>query len=68
MAWSIPAMPTAIWGEEVLVKGANRGLTSSANGIIGATTHTPFAVTTRATFGYWGSKFVVFVGKGHDHH
>ncbi|BEI88654.1 uncharacterized protein CcaverHIS019_0200160 [Cutaneotrichosporon cavernicola] len=32
----------------------------TANGIIGATVHTPFAVTTRATFGYWGSKFVVF--------
>lgn len=31
----------------------------TANGFIGATIHTPFAVTSRATFGYWGSKFVV---------
>lgn len=30
-----------------------------ANAHIGATVHTPFAVTSRATYGYWGSKFVV---------
>ncbi|WOO77095.1 putative permease [Vanrija pseudolonga] len=35
-------------------------LAITANGIVGATIHTPFAVTSRATFGYWGSKFVVF--------
>ena len=33
---------------------------SPANGWIGATVHTPFAVTSRATYGYWGSKFPVF--------
>ncbi|KAK4689601.1 nucleobase:cation symporter-1, NCS1 family, partial [Tremellales sp. Uapishka_1] len=32
----------------------------TANGIIGSTLHTPFAVTSRSVFGYWGSKFVVF--------
>lgn len=28
--------------------------------MIGATVHTPFAVTSRSVFGYWGSKFAVF--------
>ncbi|ORY34302.1 permease for cytosine/purines, uracil, thiamine, allantoin-domain-containing protein [Naematelia encephala] len=32
----------------------------TANAYIGATIHTPFAVTARSVFGYWGSKFVVF--------
>lgn len=32
----------------------------TANGIVGAKVHTPFAVTSRSVFGYWGSKFVVF--------
>jgi NCS1 family nucleobase:cation symporter-1 len=31
----------------------------AANAIVGATVHTPFAVTSRSTFGYWGSKMVV---------
>lgn len=29
------------------------------NGIVGATLHTPFAVTARAAYGYYGSKFPI---------
>lgn len=29
------------------------------NGIVGATLHTPFAVTARSAYGYYGSKFPV---------
>ncbi|KAK8864110.1 hypothetical protein IAR55_001356 [Kwoniella newhampshirensis] len=32
----------------------------TANGIIGAKLHTPFAVSARSVYGYWGSKFPVF--------
>lgn len=33
----------------------------ACNGVVGGTLHTPFAVTSRATYGYWGSYFVVIV-------
>lgn len=31
----------------------------TVNGIVGATLHTPFAVTARAAYGYYGSKFPI---------
>jgi NCS1 family nucleobase:cation symporter-1 len=32
---------------------------STANGYIGATVHTPFAVTARSVYGYYGSRVIV---------
>jgi len=51
------------WWESCLaifVGGFLVALVITANGIVGAKVHTPFAVTSRSVFGYWGSKFVVF--------
>lgn len=51
------------WWESCLaiyVGGFIVAIVITANGIVGAKTHTPFAVTSRSVFGYWGSKFVVF--------
>ncbi|WVQ82454.1 hypothetical protein IAT38_004583 [Cryptococcus sp. DSM 104549] len=51
------------WWESCLaifVGGFLVALVITANGYIGAKIHTPFAVTSRSVYGYWGSKFVVF--------
>ncbi|KAK6906010.1 hypothetical protein I203_106845 [Kwoniella mangroviensis CBS 8507] len=51
------------WWESCLaifVGGFLVALVVTANAYIGAILHIPFAVTSRATYGYWGSKFVVF--------
>ncbi|RXK38901.1 uracil transporter FurD [Tremella mesenterica] len=44
----------------ILVGGVLVAIVITANAVVGAKLHTPFAVTSRAVFGYWGSKFVVF--------
>ncbi|KAL1412115.1 hypothetical protein Q8F55_003114 [Vanrija albida] len=44
----------------VLTGSVLAAIVISANGVVGGTVHTPFAVTCRTTYGYWGSKFVVF--------
>jgi NCS1 family nucleobase:cation symporter-1 len=44
----------------VFVGGWLAALIITSNGIIGAKIHTPFAVSSRSVFGYWGCKFVVF--------
>ncbi|CAD6580716.1 MAG: hypothetical protein TREMPRED_002824 [Tremellales sp. Tagirdzhanova-0007] len=44
----------------LLVGGFLVAIVITANGIVGAKVHTPFAITSRSVFGYWGSKFVVF--------
>ncbi|GMK56061.1 hypothetical protein CspeluHIS016_0211170 [Cutaneotrichosporon spelunceum] len=43
----------------VFVGASLAAIVISANGWVGSVLHTPFAVTSRATYGYWGSKFVV---------
>ncbi|KGB79113.1 uracil transporter FurD [Cryptococcus deuterogattii 99/473] len=51
------------WWESCLamyVGGFLVAIVITANGIIGAKLHTPFAITSRSVYGYWGSKFVVF--------
>ncbi|KAK8866184.1 hypothetical protein IAR55_001335 [Kwoniella newhampshirensis] len=51
------------WWESCLaifVGGFLVSVVITANGYVGAKIHTPFAVTSRSVFGYWGSKFVVF--------
>ncbi|ODN78059.1 hypothetical protein L202_05139 [Cryptococcus amylolentus CBS 6039] len=51
------------WWESCLamyVGGFLVAIVITSNGYIGAKVHTPFAVTSRSVFGYWGSKFVVF--------
>lgn len=45
----------------VLVGAFLAAIIIAANGWVGSVVHTPFAVTCRATYGYWGSKFVVLV-------
>ncbi|WWC58880.1 uncharacterized protein I303_101425 [Kwoniella dejecticola CBS 10117] len=44
----------------ILVGGFLVAIVITANAYIGAVLHTPFAVTSRSVYGYWGSKFVVF--------
>ena len=40
----------------VFVGGLLVAIVITINGYVGATVHTPFAVTSRSVFGYWGSK------------
>lgn len=59
-SWSTVASFVALgltWWESclaVFVGSVLVAIVITANGIIGAKCHTPFAVTSRATFGYWG--------------
>ncbi|WWC66119.1 uncharacterized protein I206_100019 [Kwoniella pini CBS 10737] len=51
------------WWESCLaifVGGVLVSIVITANAYVGAVLHTPFAVTSRSVYGYWGSKFVVF--------
>ncbi|WVF70647.1 hypothetical protein IAT40_005440 [Kwoniella sp. CBS 6097] len=51
------------WWESCLaifVGGVLVSIVITANAYVGAEIHTPFAVTSRSVYGYWGSKFVVF--------
>lgn len=52
------------WWESCLAVLAGSFLSAiviACNGVVGGTLHVPFAVASRATYGYYGSRFVVIV-------